>query len=1032
MFSSSRLVLSHLKTRFVALSLVFIPLIAFSAFNAQAQQLSIPGIKSPEKSPSAKKELSAGVRAARGEAPLNRLYDYVKVSPSKVRRLPALSPHEVQDAGSEKRLRIGEVRAFPQPVKVYSDSTLYSVAEGDVRVMGVVSEEARYTRVHFTGMSLPDGARVFVYSLKNPDEFYGPYEGKGPSGDGTFWTPPMEGEAVVIEYFTPHDASDSTAAAAPFQVLEISHIFRDPLTKAGENAPVTNEAVASSCNLEVTTEWAEVAKSVGELQFTSGTSEFLCTGTLLNNQANDFTPYLLTANHCFSTQVEAQTLRVYWNYNSGDVLPSGTPRTDGATLLATGTGSDFTFVRLTGSLPGGLFFAGWDATQISPNTPVTGIHHPKASHKRISFGTTNFNCPNGLPGPCSNFTGVFWSSGTTESGSSGSGLWKGTPANPQLVGTLYGGTASCETPTQSDYYGRFSVTYQSIAPFLTTTTGTSCVSALNQTSQYFSNVGGTGSINVTAAGGCNWAAVSSHSFVTITSGASGSGNGTLTFSVAANTGPYRAAVIVIGTQVFTIMQADANNPLPAVSINDVSLNEGDFDRTDATMTVSLSAPSSKSVSVQLRDFDNTATGGGSDYYPPSTGSLTFLPGETTKTFTIPIIGDTRIEPDETFFIDLIGATNAVIGKSRATFTILNDDVVPTVSLSINDVSVTEGNSGTTPATFTVTLSAPTAKTVKVNYGYLSATAGVGEDFQLPGGTITFTPGQTTQTITVNVNGDTVAEGDETFNIVLRDPANALLADAQGICTIIDDEGRPTLSINNITIVEGNSGQKTALFTVSLSAKTNQQVSVSYTTSGGTATEDKDYMKAWGTILFAPQQTSQTLSVNINGDTVYEGDETFFMTLSGASGAVIAKAQGECTIINDDVSEFPIQLILEETLPTPNLALAIDAMLLVRDPFQVINAGNILNQGTDKNTRVMLFANNLLLASGEPASSVIVNLVGSNPPGYDVPAEDVRMIPGFSFTQVTFRLPDNLAPGTYTIKIKAHAVESNSGIIRIGN
>jgi hypothetical protein len=302
---------------------------------------------------------------------------------------------------------------------------------------------------------------------------------------------------------------------------------------------------------------------------------------------------------------------------------------------------------------------------------------------------------------------------------------------------LTGGSASCETPTLSDYYGRFSVTYPNIAAFLTTGTGGSCVSALNQTSQYFSHSGGTGSISVTAPGGCNWTVATSHSFVTITSGASGSGNGTVTFSVAANGGAYRAAVIVVGTQVFTITQADANNPLPGVSINDISVEEGDFDRTDANVTVSLSAPSSKSVSVRLRAFDNTAIGGGTDYYPPSTNSITFLPGETTKTFTIPIIGDTKIEPDETFFIDLTSASNAVISKFRATFTILNDDVVPTVSLSINDVSVTEGNSGTTPATFTVTLSAPTAKTVKVNYGYLSATAGVGEDFQQPGGTITF-------------------------------------------------------------------------------------------------------------------------------------------------------------------------------------------------------------------------------------------------------------------------------------------------------
>jgi hypothetical protein len=299
-------------------------------------------------------------------------------------------------------------------------------------------------------------------------------------------------------------------------------------------------------------------------------------------------------------------------------------------------------------------------------------------------------------------------------------------------------------------------------------------------------------------------------------------------------------------------------------------------------------------------------------------------------------------------------------------------------------------------------------------------------------TLTFTPGQTTQTITVNVIGDTVSEGDERFTIELRDPANALIADAQGVCTIIDDEGRPTLSIDNITIVEGNSGQKTAIFTVSLSTRTNQQVSVSYTTSGGTATEDKDYMKTWGTILFGPQGISKTLFVNINGDTVYEGDETFFMTLSDPSGAVIGKAQGECTIINDDVPQLPLQLILEESGPTPNLALATDSTLLLRDPFPVISAANLLNQVTDKNTRVIIFVTNLQLASGETSSSVVVNLTDGSSRSYDVAAEDVRIVPGFSFTQVIFRLPNNLAPGTCTIKVKAHGQESNSGTIRIGS
>jgi fimbrial isopeptide formation D2 family protein len=455
-FSFPRLSSSRGK-RFLILSIASLCLLVFAPC-IQAQQLSVPGLQAPAEKKSAKQELPSRIRAARGEAPLGRLYDNLKVEPSKIRRLPALEAREIEKEVTGKRVRIGTVRSFELPLKVSADSALYRVAEGEVRVMGVVSEGALYTRVHFSSMALPAGARVFVYSLKNPEEFYGPYEGHGLSEDGTFWTPPMEGDGAVIEYFSPAGTIDSQAA--PFQVSEISHIYRNLFTKAG------SEDEAGACNLNVTNDWLEVAKSVGYLEFTSGAAEYACTGTLLNNQANDQTPYLLTANHCFDTQTEAQTLRVYWNYNTGDSPPASTPFTDGANLLATGTSSDFTFVRLTGSLPGGLFFSGWDATPTSLGTSVTGIHHPDASHKRISFGATNSTCSGGLPGPCSNFTNVRWTSGTTEEGSSGSGIWKGSGVGAQLVGTLTGGLASCSNLSGVDHYGSFSATYPNISSFL--------------------------------------------------------------------------------------------------------------------------------------------------------------------------------------------------------------------------------------------------------------------------------------------------------------------------------------------------------------------------------------------------------------------------------------------------------------------------------------------------------------------------------------------------------------------------------------
>lgn len=129
---------------------------------------------------------------------------------------------------------------------------------------------------------------------------------------------------------------------------------------------------------------------------------------------------------------------------------------------------------------------------------------------------------------------------------------------------------------------------------------------------------------------------------------------------------------------------------------------------------------------------------------------------------------------------------------------------------------------------------------------------------------------------------------------------------------------------------------------------------------------------------------------------------------------------------------PLQLILDESGSVPNQAAAMDATLFLRDPFPVVNPANVLIEGADKNTRVIVFVANLQLAQGEAPSSVVINLIDGNSQSYDVMAEDVRLVPLFNFTQVRFRLPDNLAPGVCTIKVKAHAQESNSGTIRIRN
>lgn len=127
---------------------------------------------------------------------------------------------------------------------------------------------------------------------------------------------------------------------------------------------------------------------------------------------------------------------------------------------------------------------------------------------------------------------------------------------------------------------------------------------------------------------------------------------------------------------------------------------------------------------------------------------------------------------------------------------------------------------------------------------------------------------------------------------------------------------------------------------------------------------------------------------------------------------------------------PIQLLLDETGPALDQVAGLDSLLFSRDPFPVVNLGDLLNQGNDRNTRVIVFTKDLLLAQGAPASSVLVNLVDSNNQAFDVAAEEVRAVSGSEFIQVTFRLPDSLASGTCTIRVKLLDRTSNAGSLRI--
>lgn len=345
---------------------------------------------------------------------------------------------------------------------------------------------------------------------------------------------------------------------------------------------------------------------------------------------------------------------------------------------------------------------------------------------------------------------------------------------------------------------------------------------------------------------------------------------------------------------------------PTLSINDVTVTEGNSGTTNATFTVTLSAANTSAVTVKYDTANGTATAG-SDYQSAS-GTLTFAPGDTSKTITVAVNGDTVAEPDETFAVNLSNPTNATIADGQGIGTIKNDDLAASPpGISINDVAVTEGNSGTTDAIFTVSLSAVSSSTVTVNFATADGTATAGSDYQSRTGTLSFAPGETSKTITVAVNGDTTFESNETFFVNLSSAANASITDNQGVGTINNDDSPPTLSINDVAVTEGNSGTTSATFTATLSAPSALAVTVKYDTADGTATAGSDYQSSTGTLTFAPGETSKTVSVTVNGDTAFEPDETFFVNLSNPTNATIADGQGIGTIKNDDQPPPSVQL-----------------------------------------------------------------------------------------------------------------------------
>jgi len=340
-----------------------------------------------------------------------------------------------------------------------------------------------------------------------------------------------------------------------------------------------------------------------------------------------------------------------------------------------------------------------------------------------------------------------------------------------------------------------------------------------------------------------------------------------------------------------------DDPLPIVSIGPAFRTEGSSGTSNTTFTASLSNATYQPVTVNYATADGTATAGND--YVTAAGAITFNPGEVSKTFGVPIIGDTLDEIDETFTVSLSNAANATLGTAQAVVTILDDDG-PTISL--NDINVTENDSGTRNATFTLLLSAASPQGVSVSFSTFDGTATAFSDYVRAFDRFAGVPaGQTSATFNVQVIGDLRIEADETFTVRLATPSGGTIADGEGVCTIVNDDAPGSFQFGAAAYSVNESGS--AVVTVSRTGGRSGVVTVDYSTNDGTANAGADYTASSGTLTFNEGEASKTFAVPITEDSSDEEDETVNLILSGPTGGAALGTQNTAVlrIIDDDAT-----------------------------------------------------------------------------------------------------------------------------------
>ena len=427
-------------------------------------------------------------------------------------------------------------------------------------------------------------------------------------------------------------------------------------------------------------------------------------------------------------------------------------------------------------------------------------------------------------------------------------------------------------------------------------------------------------------------------------------------------------------------------------VADPVLIEGDSGTREALFEVRLSRPAETAFSVNFATRDGSATSGID--YTAASGVLNFVPGQDVAFVRVLVLCERAAEASESFDLVVTAPASPSVGTTSlvGTATILDDDSSAGPVLSLAGGTVVE--SFNSALRFVLTLSKPSIDAITVNYRTLGGTA-FDDDLSnaIPSssnnGTVTFAPGQTTASVFIRPDSDSVDERDENIGLELVNPVGASFAGgvaalrATGV--ILDDDGTgPNLAVfvSNPIFVEGDSGSREALFEVRLSQPAASSFSLTYDTRDGTAVAGQDYSARTGVLTFAPGQDTAFVRVVVAGDRAAEAAETFYLVVTPPASPSISSqgAVGTATILDDDITlgALPVLTISSEPALEGGGSIRFDLTLSRPSPLPVSVTFNTL-LGTaldaDLNSPANAQANNgvVVIPAGQTSTSVTISL-----------------------------------------------------------